>query len=114
MLFCLAKESEGAVPRTGITVNDRMQRGYRYELTAPAGRNFDPEFRPELTPAQMLRLGVFGGKYMTDCRNEFPRSWFAGAKLSTHRSDPSLNYFGVRASQPLSVWRRKGWLHPDD
>ena len=102
------------MPRTSITVNDRMQRGYRYELTAPAGRNFDPEFRPELTPAQMLRLGVFGGKYMTDCRNEFPRSWFVGARLSPHRSDPSLNYFGVRASQPLSEWRRKGWLHPDD
>ena len=42
-----------------VTVNDKMQRGYRYALTAAAGRNFDPEFRPDLTPAQMLRLGVF-------------------------------------------------------
>ena len=25
-----------------------------------------------------------------------------------------LNYFGVDASQPLSVWRAKGWIHPDD
>mgnify|MGYP003524571181 FL=1 len=91
-----------------------MQRGYRYELTAPAGRNFDPEFRPELTPAKMLRLGLFGGKYMTDCKNEFPRSRFVGAKLSAHGSDPSLSFFGVKASQPLSVWRRKGWLHPAD
>jgi hypothetical protein len=91
-----------------------MQRGYRYELTAPAGRNFDPEFRPELAPAEMLRLGVFGGKYMTDCKDEFPRRWFVGAKLSAHRFDPSLNFFGVKAGQPLSVWRRKGWLHPAD
>lgn len=97
-----------------IEVNDRMQRGYRYELTAPAGRNFDPEFRPELTPAEMLRLGVFGGKYMTDCKDEFPRRWFVGAKLAPHRFDPSLNYFGVKAGQPLSVWRREGWLHPAD
>src|SRR5262245_4156597 len=59
-----------------ITVNDRMQHGYRYVLSAPTGRKFDPEFRPELTPAQMLALGVFGGKYMTDCRKEFPKSWF--------------------------------------
>jgi hypothetical protein len=102
------------VPHKAITVNDRMQRGYRYELVAPAGRNFDPEFRPELTPPEMLRLGVFGGKYMTDCKNEFPRSWFVGAKLSAHRSDPSLNFFGVNASQPLSVWRCKGWIHPAD
>jgi len=97
-----------------VTVNDKMQRGYRYELTAPAGRAFDSEFRPELTPAQMLRLGVFGGKYMTDCRKEFPASWFARAKLAKKQRDKSLNYFGVDASQPLSVWRRKGWIFRDD
>lgn len=100
--------------RTSVTVNDRMQQNYRYERTAPVGRSFDPEFRPELTPAEMLRLGVFGGKYMTDCKDEFPSSWFRGAKLSPGNSDPSLNCFGVDASQPLSVWRQKGWIHPDD
>ena len=97
-----------------IIVDDQMQKGYRYELIEPIGRNFDPEFRPELTPAEMLRLGVFGGKYMTDCRKEFPRSWFLGAKLAEGRSDPSLNYFGIAASEPLSEWRRKGWIHPSD
>jgi len=97
-----------------VVVNDRMQRGYVYVLTAPVGRGFDAEFRPELTPRQMLALGVFGGKYMTDCRDEFPASWFARARLSPERRDPSLNYFGVDASQPLSVWRAKGWIHPDD
>ena len=97
-----------------VVVNDRMQRGYRYELCAPAGRNFDPEFQPDLTPAEMLRLGVFGGKYMTDCVDEFPASWFRRAKLSPERADKNLNYFGVNASQPLSEWRRKGWIHPDD
>jgi hypothetical protein len=91
-----------------------MQKGYRYLLTAPAGRNFDPEFRPELTPKQMLALGVFGGKYMTDCRKEFPAAWFRGAKLSPERHDARLNFFNVHASQPLSLWRGKGWIHPDD
>ncbi len=97
-----------------VTVDDRMQQGYRYELVSPAGGNFDPQFRPDLTPADMLRLGVFGGKYMTDCQNEFPRSWFTDARLATGTADKTLNYFGVDASQPLSVWRKKGWLHPDD
>lgn len=97
-----------------VVVNDKMQRGYRYRLTEPTGRNFDPAFKPELTPKEMLTLGVFGGKYMTDCRDEFPASWFTKAKLSPERHDPSLNYFGVNASQPLSVWRKKGWIHPDD
>jgi len=91
-----------------------MQRNYRYALTAPIGRAFDKDFRPELTPKQMLALGVFGGKYMTDCRKEFPANWFAKAKLSPAGRDPSLNLFGVDASQPLSEWQRKGWIHPDD
>ncbi len=97
-----------------ITVNDKMQKGYRYVLSAAVGRSFDAEFKPQLTPAEMLRFGVFGGKYMTDCRREFPKNWFARAKLSHERRDPSLNFFGVDASQPLSEWKRKGWIHPDD
>jgi hypothetical protein len=97
-----------------VSVNDKMQKGYRYALTAAAGRSFDAEFKPQLTPAQMLSLGVFGGKYMSDCAREFPKSWFARAKLATGKSDKSLNFFNVDASQPLSEWRRKGWIHPDD
>ncbi len=100
-------------PRT-VLVNDRMQQGYRYELTEPAGSHFDPAFRPELTPKEMLELGVFGGKYMTDCRDEFPADWLETAKLSPKRRDPSLNYFGVDASKPLSTWREKGWIYDED
>jgi hypothetical protein len=102
------------MPKRVVTVRDRMQKGYRYVRVAPPGRGFDPEFTPDLTPTQMLRLGVFGGKYMTDCRKEFPASWFTHAKLATRGRDRSLNFFGVDASQPLSVWRKKGWIHPDD
>jgi hypothetical protein len=97
-----------------VTVNDRMQQGYTYELTARPGRDFDAEFKPELTPKEMLELGIFCGKYMTDCRDEFPDNWFEKAKLAEGKHDCSLNYFGVNASQPLSEWKRKGWIHPDD
>jgi hypothetical protein len=97
-----------------IIVHDKMQKDYRYFLTRPAGRDFDPEFKPELTPKQMLEAGVFGGKYMTDCRNEFPRSWFSRAKLCSEFHDPKLNCFGVNASKPLSYWMQKGWIYPDD
>ena len=91
-----------------------MQHGYVYRLTEPAGRNFHADFRPELTPKAMLALGVFGGKYMTDCRAEYPADWFEHAKLCPERHDPRLNCFGVNASQPLSVWRAKGWIHEED
>jgi hypothetical protein len=97
-----------------VTVNDKMQKGYRYVLTAGMGRGFDPEFKPDLTPAQMLMLGVFCGKYMTDCRHEFPKSWYTHAKLAQGKRDCALNFFGVDASQPLSEWKRKGWIHRDD
>ena len=97
-----------------ISVNDKMQRGYRYVCTEPVGQNFHPNFKPDLTPPEMLALGVFGGKYLNDCRTEFPASWFERAKLCPERHDPALNYFDVNASQPLSVWRAKGWIYPDD
>ena len=97
-----------------VTVNDKMQRNYRYVLTEPMGKNFDPGFKPQLTPPQMLELGIFGGKYMTDCRKEFPHEWFKKARLCPERHDPALNYFGVNASQPLSYWRKKGWIYKDD
>lgn len=97
-----------------VVVNDKMQQGYRYTLAEPMGRNFAADFRPELTPKEMLHLGVFGGKYMTDSTDEFPRDWFAGAKLSPQGRDTSLNYFRVDASQPLSIWRAKGWIWPED
>ncbi|MBD3388831.1 MAG: hypothetical protein GF416_07165 [Candidatus Altiarchaeales archaeon] len=97
-----------------VVVNDRMQKGYVYHLTEPEGRNFHPEFNPELTPKEMLELGVFGGKYMTDCQAEFPRSWFRHARLSPERKDPKINLLGVDASLPLSEWERKGWINPAD
>lgn len=97
-----------------IVVNDLMQQGYSYELVAPMGEDFDDDFSPELTPREMLELGVFGGKYMTDCRNEFPKDWFANAKLCHEKHDAALNFYGVNASQPLSVWRAKGWIYRDD
>ncbi len=97
-----------------VRVNDKMQTGYSYELVAPMGKKFDPEFKPELTPKQMLALGVFGGKYMTDCKKEFPKDWFQKAKFNPEFHDPKINYFGVNASQPLSVWQKKGWIHPED
>ncbi len=96
-----------------FSVNDKMQKGYVYKRIEPIGKNFDPQFIPELTPKEMLELGVFGGKYLNDCKREFPNDWFVCAKLSDTK-DGNLNYFSVNASQPLSEWVKKGWIHPQD
>lgn len=97
-----------------VLVKDLMQNNYQYQLTEIMGQNFHSDFKPELSPEEMLKMGVFGGKYMTDCKNEFPDDWYTNAKLCTEKHDSSLNYFGVNASQPLSVWRKKGWIYKDD
>lgn len=97
-----------------IIVNDLMQKNYRYTLSEPVGKNFQQDFKPELSPKQMLKMGIFGGKYMTDCKKEFPKDWYDKAKLCHEFHDPDLNYFGVNASQPLSVWREKGWIYEED
>jgi hypothetical protein len=97
-----------------IIVNDLMQKEYVYYLSEPPGKNFHADFAPQLTPGQMLAMGVFGGKYMTDCAHEFPADWFRHAQLCHEYHDPRLNFFGVNASQPLSVWRAKGWIYHED
>ncbi len=100
-----------------IRVNDKFQKNFSYETSVPVGGKFDPEFKPDLTPKEMLALGVFGGVYMRDCRDEFPADWFTHAKLAPveiKKHVASINFFGVNASQPLSVWQKKGWIYKDD
>jgi hypothetical protein len=97
-----------------IVVNDKMQKNYQYTLIEKEGKNFDAQFKPDLSPKQMLELGVFGGKYLGDCQNEFPKSWFQKAKLAKGKKDKNLNYFKVDASMPLKYWQEKGWIFKDD
>lgn len=102
--------------KTKIIVNDKMQKNYSYELTESIGKNFDSEFKPELTPKQMLSLGIFGGVYMRDCKKEFPKDWWTNAKLSKEKSNEhlaELNFFKINASQPLKTWRKNLWINEE-
>jgi hypothetical protein len=107
-------QGEVQMRKRHVAVNDLMQANYVYFLTEPIGKHFHADFKPDLTPKEMLELGVFGGKYMTDCSDEFPSDWFKNAKLCHERHDPDLNFFGVNASQSLAVWREKGWIYDED
>jgi len=93
-----------------------MQKGYSYRLDAPVGKNFDPEFRPALTPPEMLELGVFEGKYLNDCMNEFPLEWYIKTKnkLSPEHPDISKNRFRIKSRLSRKEWVRKGWIQPGD
>lgn len=72
-----------------IVVNDHMQQGYAYILSEPLSKNFHPDFKPELTPSELLKLGIFGGKYLTDCQAEFPKNWFIKARLCALNTMPT-------------------------
>jgi hypothetical protein len=102
-----------------VTVSNKFQKKYTYVCTKPVGKHFDPAFKPQLSPQEMLELGVFGGAYWVgsgqEIPKEFPAIWFKKAKL-THDGKPhkELNYFGVIASQSLQEWQKKGWIHKDD
>lgn len=100
--------------RKVVKVSDKMQKNYIYELSKPVGRNFDPEFKPELTPKQMLEMGIFCGRYMRDCKKEFPETWFRKAKFAKEKRNCELNFFKVNASMPLSYWEEKNWIYSDD
>ncbi|MFT5436632.1 MAG: hypothetical protein ACI840_001280 [Ulvibacter sp.] len=100
---------------TKIQVNDKYQKKYTYTLTEKEGKNFPKEFNPDLTPKEMLEMGIFGGLYMSDKPKELPNNWFNKAKLSSDGIQyKELNYFGVNASQSLKVWQQKGWIYKDD
>lgn len=101
------------------TFRDKIQSRYHYQLIEAESKNFDPKFKPELTPKQMLELGIFGGVYFFGSKklipSDLPKSWFAKAKLAPDvNRRKELNYFGVFASQPMRVWQKKGWISPLD
>lgn len=97
-----------------VVVDEEYQTGYTYMLSEPAGNNFHRDFTPDLTPVQMLQLGVFGGDYFNAVPDEFPTEWFKGVRLSRDGAHADWNYFHVNASQPLSVWQQKGWINDED
>ncbi len=97
-----------------IHVYNKMEQGYSYVLSEDPGKNFDPEFIPYFTPAEMLELGVFEGKMFNSHITEFPKEWFLKAikkeKLSPEGSRPELNYFEVKSRLTLQEWQNKGWV----
>jgi hypothetical protein len=101
-------------PKRVIRVNDKMQKSYEYTLQEPAGKNFDEKFKPALSPKQMLVLGVFEGKYLNDCENEFPKEWYIDAKahnkLSYDVANPLINLFCIKSRLSLQEWEKRKWI----
>ena len=97
-----------------ITVYNKMEKDYSYELAENPGKNFAEGFEPELTPAKILELGAFEGKYLNDCLLEFPKEWFYKAiekgKLSPEGANPEVNKYKIKSRLNISEWLEYGWV----
>ena len=91
-----------------------------------------PEFKPNLTPKQVLQLGSFGGTYFRDIHStvtnksykgkeviqEFPKNWFTGLDIDTmivsQKYDKKINKYGVKCGSSLESWEGSGWIDKQD
>jgi len=91
-----------------------------------------PEFRPTLSPAQIMQEGAFGGTYWRRIKScvagqtlsnqwkEFPSSWYEGLKSSTHLTvgwlsyNKQVNKYKVKCGGSLDMWESSGWISPID
>eukprot|EP01001_Neometanema_parovale_P008274 NODE_4555_length_1047_cov_118.136364_g4352_i0.p1 GENE.NODE_4555_length_1047_cov_118.136364_g4352_i0~~NODE_4555_length_1047_cov_118.136364_g4352_i0.p1 ORF type:complete len:268 (+),score=47.74 NODE_4555_length_1047_cov_118.136364_g4352_i0:58-804(+) len=91
-----------------------------------------PDFRPNLTPEEVLRQGSFGGTYFRTIHSsvtkqthsgawkELPSDWIKGLKVSTMLAAPwksydaGVNKYKVKSGQTLEAWEESGWIHPQD
>ena len=102
-------------PGTIVRAYNKMDKGnYSYVLESSIGDIEHPDFDPEFSPAEMLEMGVFEGKYLNDCVLEFPKEWFlpaiAADTLCPERPDPLCNYFEIKSRLSLAEWRKNNWI----
>ena len=91
-----------------------------------------PEFKPNLTPQQVLKMGSFGGTYFRpiyssvtkkhykseDVINEYPKSWFKGINIekfvTSSDYDKNVNKYKVKCGSELEDWEKSGWMRKQD
>ena len=90
-----------------------------------------PEFRPNLTPREMFKLGSFGGTYWRPIKSKFydnelknqhkkyPKSWWKDIPddhltRPFDKYDVKINKYGKKVGTTLPFWEKKGWMREQD
>ena len=97
-----------------------------------------PDFRPNMSPAEVLKAGSFGGGYYRDISStvtgesykdawkELPPAWLEGVDVKKYVSSktyrPEVNTYGVNCgvkvdksdSFGLKAWENSGWMDAQD
>jgi len=90
-----------------------------------------PEFKPNLTPKEVLQKGSFGGtyfrpiyssvtkqKYGKEVWQELPKDWLEGLNIKNQVSssfyDNSRNKYKVKCGASLEEWENSGWMDKQD
>uniref|UniRef100_A0A6C0LJI5 Uncharacterized protein n=1 Tax=viral metagenome TaxID=1070528 RepID=A0A6C0LJI5_9ZZZZ len=88
-----------------------------------------PDFRPNVTPAEIMEEGAFGGTYWRSIKScvgdkkvlknqhkKYPKSWWKGIP-EDHLTrewedyDKDINKYGVKVGQTYEAWCKSGWIH---
>ncbi|GAA5943024.1 hypothetical protein JCM3775_000236 [Rhodotorula graminis] len=89
-----------------------------------------PDFRPNMSPEEIIRQGSFDGGFFRPVKSQkfgrelhedwsdFPKEWYDGLDVSLYltRPDPgdtSVNKWQARMGQPFEVWEKNGWIRPE-
>ena len=89
-----------------------------------------PDFRPNLTPKEVMQMGSFGGTYFRvitsgvtgetyrDAWKEFPPDWFTGLNISRQVTrqdyDTAVNLYKTQCGGDLHMWESSGWITAAD
>lgn len=74
-------------------------------------------FRPQLSPYEMLSMGVFGGAYFrnaTECDFEGLGDVTKLARANCNKFDVNANYYRAKAGETYEQWLSNGWIFPED
>ena len=91
-----------------------------------------PDFRPNLTPSEVIKMGSFGGTYWRPIYSEvtkkkyknihlqYPKSWWKNVPNhwmvnEFENYDKTVNKYGVQVGTTLEFWESKNWItkyHP--